>query len=109
MAISLFAMPVSAASCPLMPVAKAGMACCGSACHCPAEKMCAKVPAPKADRTTGQPLLKISVPAAILLYALDFKLAAFSRQPVQVTVGEASPPPLMTGSPPQAQLRVWLL
>jgi hypothetical protein len=45
----------------------------------------------------------------MLLYALDFKLAAFSRQPVQVTVGEASLPPLMTGSPPQAQLRVWLL
>jgi hypothetical protein len=61
------------------------------------------------ERAISQAASKVPGRSAVALYALirDERFPVFET--MSRTKQEAIPPPLITGSPPQAKLRIWLI
>ncbi len=103
--IPSIAVPLSAATTDL----DSKMACCGSDCPCPPDKVCTSDNAPLPDRTVAQSQPDVSARIAVALYALPAERESSSLPADSLAQTGAKEPPLILGSPPEAKLCVWIL
>jgi hypothetical protein len=108
--VASLAMPSSgASSCSIAHISPPDMSCCGTACPCPTGKVCDELLSVALDRVTGHAQQDVFRPAAQFLYSLALERGAFPAKPIKLSSGYARPPPFSVSSPPQAQLRIWII
>jgi hypothetical protein len=109
MVASLLAMLSGGTSCFVAPVSHPDMSCCGPACPCPTGEVCDEFSLVAQDRLVGHAQQKVFHPAGQSLYSLDLKRDSFSTKSVKLAARYTQPPSFFLGSPPQAQLRIWII
>jgi hypothetical protein len=109
MAIALLLIPSIAVPLSAAMGSESKLACCGSECPCPPDKVCTGDRVPVPDRTVAQSQPDVSSRISVALYSLPTERESSSSQAVSLAQTEAKAPPLILGSPPEAKLCVWIL